>query len=409
MTSDPESPRTAHLPAVRLASDELSPGPWVFARQVAPPPPVLADGALVEVLDASGRFVGHALYNGASDIRLRMLARGRRSDLERPRAFLLARLTAADRLRRRILRLPETTDAYRVAHAEGDDLPGLVVDRLASALVCEHHSLGFWRLRAEVEWALRQLYRDLPGLSVVHRVPRAAARAEGFEPEEAPAPTGEVVIHENGLAFPVEPGGGLGGGHKTGWFCDQRENRLVVARLARGRDVLDLFCNTGGFALHAARAGARSVHAVDLDEVALERARRAALLNGLEVELVHADAFDHLRALQGGEARAPRPGLIVVDPHKLIPGRTALETGMRKYLDLNALALAVVRPGGLVATFSCSGLLAEPAFVGMLFQAARRAGRGVKLLAQLGAGPDHPQRPDFSRSRYLKGAVLAVE
>jgi 23S rRNA (cytosine1962-C5)-methyltransferase len=385
-------------PVVRLASDDLRPGPWIFARQVDAAEGA-SDGDLVEVQDASGRFVAHALYNAASDIRLRVLSRGRRKDLDRPRAFLLAALKAADSLRRRVLRLPQVTDAYRIAHAEGDDLPGLIVDRLGGWLVCEHHALGFWRLREDVGWALQQLY---PELEIFHRMPPAAARAEGIDPPVSEVDPGEILIEEHGLRFPVRPGGG----HKTGWFCDQRDNRRRVASFAPGRDVLDLFCNAGGFGLACARAGARSVRSVDLDEVVLERARRAVELNQLEVELVHGDAFHVLR---GVEARGEKPGLIVVDPHKLVAKKQDLEMGMRKYLDLNALAFACARPGGLVATFSCSGLVAEPAFVGVLFQAARRAGRGVRLLEQVGAAPDHPQRPDFSRSRYLKGALLAVD
>jgi 23S rRNA (cytosine1962-C5)-methyltransferase len=148
------------------------------------------------------------------------------------------------------------------------------------------------------------------------------------------------------------------------------------------------------------------VRSVDLDEVVLARAQAAARLNQLDVEHVHRDAFHYLRELA---SRGERPGLIVVDPHKLIPSKNELERGQRKYLDLNALAFECARPGGLVASFSCSGLLAEPAFVGMLFAAARRAGRGLRLLEQYGAAPDHPQRPDFSRSRYLKGALVALD
>ena len=174
---------TKTLPVVRLATDELSAGPWVFARQVLEPEQRVEDGALVEVEDQSARFIGHGLYNSASDITIRMLARGKRSDLKSPRDFLLRRLSAADRVRRKLLRLPERTDAYRIVHAEGDDLPGLIVDRLGSVIVCEHHALGFWRLRAEVEWALGQLY---PGLQVIHRVPNTAAKAAWALPAEGP-------------------------------------------------------------------------------------------------------------------------------------------------------------------------------------------------------------------------------
>jgi len=390
-------------PLVRLESDEIARGPWVYARQVVPAEGV-EDGALVAVEDASGRFVGHALFNSGSDIRLRWLSRGRKNALDRPGEFLGARLKAADELRRRTLRLEEVTDAYRIAHAEGDDLPGLIVDRLGGVLVCEYHALGFLRLRDEVAQALARLY---PGLPVVHRVPEGAQRAEKIAaaelPGEADAP-GPCWIEEHGLRYPVQPAGG----HKTGWFCDQRDNRVRIGALARGRSVLDLFCNTGGFALQAMRQGARRVRAVDLDERAIERAREAARENRLEVELVHADAFDVLRAV-AADKESERPELVVCDPHKLIPSRAQLETGRRKYLDLFTLALAAVRPGGLLAAFSCSGALELEAFLGLLFFSARRAERGVRLLAILEAGPDHPQRPDWPRSRYLKGAVLALD
>jgi 23S rRNA (cytosine1962-C5)-methyltransferase len=388
-------------PSVRLATDELPSGPWVFSRQLGATGNA-RDGDLVEVRDASNRFVGHALFNGRSDISLRFLSRGKKSDLDRPREFLMRRLRDADRLRRHTLRLAEVTDAYRVAHAEGDDLPGLIVDRLGPALVCEHHALGFWRLRREVDWALGEIY---PDLRVVHRVAKTAAKAEQIDPAEIeaePAEPFEVEIGERGLRYPVAPGER----HKTGWFCDQRDNRVRVGELARGRSVLDLCCNGGGFALQAAAHGAREVTGVDLDEVALERARRAAELNTLRARFVHADAFDFLREVA---QRGERFGVVVVDPHKMIASKQAYDAGLDKYLDLNALALRCAAPGALVATFSCSGLLPESGFVGVLFQAARRAGRGLRLLGLLGAGPDHPQRPEFSRSRYLKGVLAAID
>jgi 23S rRNA (cytosine1962-C5)-methyltransferase len=386
-------------PVVQLDTDQLPSGPWVFGRQVRTAGDVPENGALVELQDRSGRYFAHGLYNSASDIRVRILSRGKKRDIKSLREFLLRKLASADRLRRKLLRLPEVTDAYRVAHAEGDDLPGLIVDRLGSVLVCEHHALGFWRARHDVEWALNQLY---PGFEVVHSVPATAAKKEGFEPEEAARDVGIVRLTEHGITYLVTPARG----HKTGFFCDQRDNRLRVADIARGADVLDLCCNTGGFALQAKRLGAHHVRAVDLDEVVLERAQATAVENRLDIELVHADAFDVLRAVRGGREK---PSVIVLDPHKIIRDRARMEEGLKRYGDLNTLALECVRPGGLLATFSCSGALDLGAFFGMLFQAARRAGREVRLLETLGAAPDHPQRPDFSRSRYLKGALLAVD
>jgi 23S rRNA (cytosine1962-C5)-methyltransferase len=394
------SPTT--LPTVHLAVDDIARGPWVFGRNVRPPARDAAvdDGALVEVRDASGRFVGHALYNGRSDVRLRWLSRGRRSDLADPAAFVLRQLRAADRLRRKTLRLEERSDAYRVVHAEGDDLPGLVVDRLGDVLVCEYHALGFWNLGPEVEAGLRELY---PGLSIARRVPRTVRRQEGFVPGDDDLAGGpdEARFTENGVTYRVPPATG----HKTGWFCDQRDNRVRVADLCRGRDVLDLCTNAGGFALQAARAGARRVRGVDLDEEVLELAVSASRENELDVDFVHADTFDYLRGM-GAE---DRPDVVILDPPKLATGRAGVDAALHKYGDFNHLALSVCRPGGLLATFSCSGAVDLATFLGAVFRAARRAERRVRLLEVLGAGPDHPQRPEWPRSRYLKGALLAVD
>ncbi|HPF14632.1 MAG TPA: class I SAM-dependent rRNA methyltransferase, partial [Planctomycetota bacterium] len=371
---------------------------WVFGRQVEPAPEV-PNGTLVEIIDAAGRFVGHGLYNGASDIRIRVLHRGKKSAMDSPRQFLQRALAEAIRLRKRVLRLPEVTDAWRAVFAEGDDMPGLIVDHFAGHLVCEHHSLGFWNLREDIGWALEQL---IPGAPIVHRMPQGAARSEGGQPGLDGAPPSTVWIREHGIEYPVE----LATGHKTGWFCDQRDNRQRVADLANDRFVLDLCCNRGGFALNAKRAGARRVHAVDLDEVALDGARQAAARNHLDIEFEHADAFQVLRSMQGAKVR---PNLIVLDPHKLIRGQGNMDEGRRKYGDFNSLALQTLAPGGLLATFSCSGALDLPSFLGILFQSARRAERGLRLLSVYGAALDHPQRPDFPRGAYLKGALCVVD
>lgn len=395
------------LPLVHLDGDRLSRGPWVYARQVCPPSESIPPGSLVEVNDGSGRFIGHALYNEGSDIRLRWLSRGRKSALRQPREYLRGQLKRADDLRRKTLRLEEVTDAYRVSHGEGDDLPGLVVDRLGPVLVVEHHALGFWNLREEVSWALGQIY---PGSPTVHKVPRSAQRSERYPdgiPErwcpDGAQPPDEIEVREHGLRFPVAPALG----HKTGFFCDQRDNRVQLGQLAKGRRVLDLCCNSGGFALHAARSGARQVLAVDLDEVVLERAVAAAKLNGLDgpqLEFRHQDTFATLRE----DSQRGRYDLAILDPPKLAGSQRDADAALRKYSDWNTLAFGAVREGGLLATFSCSGAVDASAFIGTVFQAARRAERRMRLIAQFGPGPDHPQSPDFTRSRYLKGALLAV-
>lgn len=386
------------MPTVRLLTDRLPPGPWIFGRQVDEPT-TAPNGSLVEIEDASGRFVGHGLYNASSDIRLRVLSRGRRSAWDRPLEALRQMIATSARLRSKTLRLGDNSDMWRVVHAEGDDLPGLIIDRMGDCYVVEYHSLGFWRLRNDVEKALTAI---TDGATVLHRVPQNVRNQENFDPEEEEATVEGRWLNEGGISYPVIPGYG----HKTGWFCDQRDNRQVIGALCRGRVVLDLCCNAGGFALQAAKNGAHSVTAVDLDEDVLERTKMAVDKNNLDVTLEHEDIFHNLRRRAHEGQRAD---VVILDPHKLIRGRSSLEEGKEKYLDMNALALGAVAQGGLLATYSCSGALDLPTFLGVVFQAARRAERTIKILTIQGAGPDHPQRPDFPRSRYLKGALLHVD
>jgi len=401
-------------PAVYLGLGVIARGPHVYAREVdsfrieeVQPEP----GSLVEVFDDRERFCGHALYNPHSDIRLRWLSKGRRTELDRPAEFLQRVIANADRLRRKGMRLEDWSDAYRVVHAEGDDLPGLIVDRFGDVLVAEYHSLGFWNLRGEIERALLGIY---PGKLIVHKVARTALKHEGFTEYEPPVMASDgrsgqelddlyTEITEHSVTHRLQPGQG----HKTGWFCDQRENRIKVAALARGREMVDLCCNAGGFALQAARQGARRVTAVDLDEVVLEKAEWAAKKNALDIDIIHADIFNYMRDRL--RDNVPAPEVVVLDPHKIIASRNNMEEGLERYGDMNHLAMRLVRKGGFVATFSCSGPLDLSTFLGMVFKSARRAERDVRLLEVLGAPADHPQRPEYPRSRYLKGALLSVD
>jgi len=287
------------------------------------------------------------------------------------------------------------TDAYRLCHAEGDGLTGLVVDRFGSVVVAQLFSRG-WFVQLE---ALRKTLTTLvPGASVHVVADDKAASYEGFvlPPQQNPAP---VVVTENGAKFRVN----FATGHKTGFFCDQRDSRLAVAGIASGRNVLDLCCYTGGFAIHAARAGAKQVTAVDLDEDVLETARRNARLNAVTVAFEHRDAFDFLRALP-----TPSPhDLVILDPSKLARNKLELAKARRSYYDLNVLALGAVARGGVLVTCSCSGLVSEPEFLEILREASRAAGRELRTFRVAGAGADHPVSSLYPEGRYLK-VVSAV-
>lgn len=380
--------------------------PFLYARMIDRADPSAQPGDLVTVFDKHGQVFGHALYNPRSQIALRMLRYGP-DPIDA--GFWRERLGQAFALRRQMLRLDDFTDAYRLAHAEGDGLSGLVIERYADHVVFELFSLGMYRRAEELAALVTELLGPppaspgRPGWKVVIRADDRAQQLEGFRhaPRPAEGPP-RVVVRENGVRFRVD----VVAGHKTGFFCDQRDNRAALARLARDACVLDLCCYSGGFGLMCrCIGGAREVTSVDLDETALALARDNADLNQVRIEHVHADAFVYLRQMI---ARGRRYELVVLDPPKLIPTREAVREGRQRYLDLNKLALQVVRPGGVLLTCSCSGLMQRDDFLDMLRQAARISGRTITLFNFTGAAPDHPVAPDCPETSYLKAAWLRV-
>lgn len=374
--------------------------PFVFRKMVAGPvggrrP---SDGDLVRVVDRDGRPIGFGLWNGRSQIALRLLDRG--PEPPGP-AFWDERIARAAALRRELLGLDAVTDAYRAVHAEGDGLSGLIADRFADVLSIEVFSLGIYQRIGPIVERLARAFGT--GWFRVH-VDARIAEAEDFagRPVASPDLPERVTIREHGIRYRVR----FDGGHKTGFFCDQRDNRRDLARFCTGRAVLDLCAYTGGFGLNALiRGRAREVTCVDLDEKAVAGARENANLNQVRPNLVHADAFGYARQMA---ADGRSYGVVVLDPPKLIASREEAPAGKRKYFDLNALALGLVEPGGLLLTCSCSGLLPAEEFLHLLRAAARRAGRSAQVLAVTGAGADHPVGLEAPEGAYLKAAWLRV-
>jgi len=393
-------------PWVQLRSASMH--PFIYERMIKHADPAAKPGDAVSIYDKSGRYFGRGLYNPRSRIALRVLTYEDRPIEE---AFWREQLSRAVVLRGR-LQLDQVTDAYRLIHAEGDGLSGLIVERYADCLVCELFALGIYR---RVESLLATLCQILPPPASLDRPDRAAPswrtvvradstveRMEGFKIPPPGQVPGHLTIHEHGVRYRVDPSSG----HKTGFFCDQRDNRRRFADLCRDRDVLDLCCYTGGFSLCAkVLGGAREVTAVDLDEEAVALAKENANLNQVRIQFAHADAFVYLRQMiSNGRQFDP----VVLDPPKLAGSRADLEEGLHKYYDLNSLAVQVVRPGGILVTCSCSGLVSREQFADTVFRAARRARRNVQLLDSTGAGPDHPVSPSCPESSYLKVLWLRV-
>lgn len=382
------------LPVVRMKSPTRH--PTIFRKRIADVDPRARHGDLVRVLTGEGDIVGHGLWNPRAEAAVRLLRFGPGAVDE---AWWQASFRRACRLRRDVLNLDRDTQAYRVINAEGDNLPGLVVDRFDDVLSIEAFSLGMYQRAEAIGRALAEL------VQVPHWVVRPGPQtleqegfaAEGFASAGAPA---KVRIEEHGVTFEVAPSAG----HKTGFFCDQRENRRRLRDCCAGRTVLDLCCYSGGFALNAARAGAAEITAVDLDEEALRLARRNAQLNKAGIKFVHADAFAYMRDMQ---RNGRTYDVVVLDPPKLIRGRDETAEGQSKYFDLNRLASGLVAPGGILLTCSCSGLLSMEDFTRTVRAAAVE--RSPRLLLRSGAAPDHPVSLSCLDTEYLKCLWLQME
>jgi len=347
------------------------------------------------VVDAKDRFVGRGFWNGHARIALRLLSSDPDQAIDAD--WIAARIARAVQLRREWLALDQVTDAWRVVHSESDGLSGLIVDRYADILVIEYFAAGMWKFREAIHAAL---LAHFPGARLYWFAESHVQKQESFDCRAADAPA-PVEVHEHGLRFHAAPGLG----HKTGFFADQRDNRARFAELARGRRVLDLCCNAGGFAVHALAGGASAATGVDMDAGILEVARANAAANGVDAQFEQADIFDWLR---GAVARGEQYDAVVLDPAKLTRDRNRVMDALKKYFAMNRLALDVIPPGGLLLTCSCTGLVGEADFLEMLRRVALNAGREIQVLEARGAGPDHPVRSDVPEGRYLKAVFCRV-
>lgn len=374
--------------------------PWTFRDDVAEAQ--AEPGEIVAVLGPDGRHLGFGAYSSASRIAIRLVSRG----LEEPdRSFWKGRVERAIAVRSRMGYL-EADGACRLIAGDADGFPGLVVDRYGDVLVLQSGTAAADRMR---ELVVNLLDEAMPFrlATVVDRSDSAARKLEALDRRvealrgEVPA---SVEVREGDLHYEVD----VLGGHKTGHYLDQRENRVRAAARAAGRDVLDAFCYDGLFGVRAALAGARSVLCLDQSEAALERARRNSERNGVadRVRTRRANCMSELRALAREEARF---GLVVVDPPAFAKNRREIAGAERGYVEVNRRAMDLVLAGGTLVSASCSYNVRAPAFIEFLARAAREAGRDAFLEELAGAAPDHPALLSLPESAYLKCAFLRVE
>jgi len=389
-----------HLPfQVTLRRNEerrlLAGHPWIFSNEIAETRGTPAAGDLVEILSGAGKMLGVGFYNPHSLIAVRRLS----PHLAEPNAaFFHARLARCLELRTWLY--PGQT-SYRLVHGESDGLPGLVIDRYNEYIAIQTFSCGMDRLLGTICDQIEDLLhpagiveRNESPLRDLENLPRRTGILRGQ--------VGPTVHRELDVCFTVHPLEG----QKTGFFLDQRENRLLLRRFCAGVTVLDAFCNDGGFALHAARAGAASVEALDISAEAIDRARANATLNRLEnVRCEVADVFDTLKSM--GEA-GRKFDVVVLDPPSFTRSRKNVASARRGYRDLNAAAMRVLRKGGILLSASCSHHITGETFLDAIGEAGRRSGRELQLLDWRGAAPDHPVLPQVPETAYLKCAVMCV-
>lgn len=370
--------------------------PWVFSNEIGQWSGQGAPGDAVQVHAADGAYLGTGYHNPHSLIAIRILSR-RREDPDSPDLYR-DRLTRALGFRQALY---PGLKSYRALFGEGDLLPGLVVDRYDDYLSVQFLTLGMERRRELILPLLIELFQPR---GIVARNDVAVRALEGL-PERVEVLYGaipeRVTMEEHGLRFLVD----LMAGQKTGHFLDQKENHLLLKEIAPGRDVLDCFCYSGGWGVHAAAFGAASVRFLDCSERALAIARENAELNGVAEKAVFdaGDAFDRLRGLKG---EGQRFDVVVLDPPAFVKSRKALGEALKGYLTINRRGMELLKAGGYLISCSCSHHMEREMFRDMLATAARQAGREMRLLATLSQSPDHPVLLSVPETDYLKCYLL---
>ncbi len=373
--------------------------PWVFSGAVARVEGSGAAGDTARVVASDGRFLALAAWNPEANITARVW--DWRDDARIDAAFFQRRLETAIGMRRTLLnRQPD--EAERLVHGESDGLPGLIVDRYADVLVVQMSSAGSHRWRQPI---IESLQRITSARAIYERSDADVLELEGLAPRtglvSGQLDTPLIEIRESAMRLQVD----IASGHKTGFYLDQRDNRLQVGALARDKEVLNCFSYTGGFTLQALAHGAASVMSIDSSAEALRLACEHVRLNALppdRCEWVDADVFQHLRKLRDHNRRFD---LIILDPPKFAPTAATAERAARGYKDINLLGFKLLRPGGLLATFSCSGGVSSDLFRKIVAGAALDAGSEAQIIDQFHATADHPVSLAFPEGEYLKGLL----
>ena len=373
---------------------------WVFSGAISKTPKDLNEGDLVKVISSKEEFLGIGHYQIGS-IAVRIITfKDEQINFE----FWKKRIEAAWNLRKSLgFSHNKETNVFRLVNGEGDGIPGTVIDFYNGTAVLQMHSIGMYLIRHEIAGVLQQVLGD-ELKAVYDKSAKTLPFKADIEPEDGylSGKGSETEVLEYGLKFKVD----WESGQKTGFFIDQRENRLLVQQYSQNRDVLNMFCYTGGFSFYAMKGGANLVHSVDASEAAIDLTRQTVELNfsnDKRHEAFAVDAFEFLRDIQN------KYDLIVLDPPAFAKHRNALPQALKAYKRINSRAFEQIRSGGIVFTFSCSQVVGKDKFREAVFSAAAISGRKVRILHQLTQPADHPVNIFHPESEYLKGLVLYVE
>ena len=369
--------------------------PWVFSNEIQDLPADAVPGELVEVRDVSGGFIGRGYINPRSLIAVRIVTR-KQEDLDA--AFFTAKISQARDLRVRL----GFGGSFRAVFSEGDGIPGLIVDKYADTLVVQSLTAGIDGMLDIILNALRTVYDPK---TIVLRNDTASREIEGLVQEKRVVvgeTTGIVTIEESGIRYQVD----VLEGQKTGFFFDQRENRLTLRDLVKGRRTLDCFCYVGAWALSAAKYGATEVIGIDSSEKAVQLAAGNATLNGLSARFVAGDVFEKLREF---EKQKERFGCVILDPPAFVKSRAKVREALKGYKEINLRAMRLLEAGGVLVTCSCSHHIDQELFREMLIDAAWSSGRQARLLEMRSQARDHPMLLAAKETQYLKCAILQID
>ena len=376
--------------------------PWVFSGAVERVVGKPANGDIVRLMDAKGTFMAYGFYNDQSRVALRLLEWDENTEVSE--SWFREKVAAAVASRTDLL-ADGSTNTCRLIFSESDYLPGLIVDKYAGHLAVQVLTSGIEKMMPVIIDELQEL---LSPESIFDKSDASSRDHEGLQTQNIVLagihPPQRVEVKENGICYNIN----ISEGQKSGFYCDQRDNRKIVAQYAKGKKMLDCFCYTGGFTLNTLYNGASAVTAVDSSALAIETLNENIVLNGFDTEKVTAITSDVNKQLRKFKDDGELFDIIVLDPPKYAPSRSALDKASRAYKDLNRLGMLLLNPGGLLATYSCSGAMNMETFKQVIAWAALDAGKKVQFIHQFCQPSDHPVRASFPEGEYLKGLLCRV-